>query len=80
MRFEIFWLNLAKDKLRKIYDFIEESWNRKIADEFIDKLKYKLQILSYFPHIGQKSQKKKNVRRYIISEQKVYFIKLIIKE
>jgi plasmid stabilization system protein ParE len=52
MRYEIFWLDNAKEKLSEIYKFILENWSFKIADEFIDKLKYKLQILSYFPHIG----------------------------
>jgi plasmid stabilization system protein ParE len=76
MRYEIFWLANAKVKLNKIYKFILDNWNIRIADEFINKLKYKLQILSYFPHIGQKSQKKKDVRRYIISEQVSLFYKI----
>jgi plasmid stabilization system protein ParE len=77
MRYEIFWLANAKEKLNNIYKFIIENWSIKIADEFIDKLKYKLQILSYFPHIGQKSQKKKDVRKYIISEQVSLFYKIV---
>lgn len=76
MKYEIFWLDNAKEKLSIIYEFIIANWNIKIADEFIDKLKFKLQLLSYFPHIGQKSQKKKDVRRYIISEQVSLFYKI----
>lgn len=79
MKYEIFWLDNAKEKLSIIYEFIIANWNIKIADEFIDKLKFKLQLLSYFPHIGQKSKKKKDVRRYIISEQVSLFYKIVDK-
>ena len=76
MRYDVFWLANAKAKLSNIYKFILDNWNIRIADEFINKLKYKLQILSYFPHIGQKSLKKKDVRKYIISEQINLFYKI----
>ena len=76
MKYEIYWVNNAKDKLRNIYNFITKSWDKKIADEFIDKLNYKLNLLSYFPNIGQKSLKKKHLRRYIISEQISLFYKI----
>lgn len=48
MRYDIFWLDSAKEKLIKIYKFIIENWSIKIADEFIDKLKFKLQLLHTF--------------------------------
>lgn len=76
MRYKIFWTIRAREKLKGIYNFIVKIWNYKIADEFINKLNYRLIILSYFPNIGQKSKKKKNVRRYIISEQISVFYKI----
>ena len=76
MTYKIFWLQSSKDKLKSNYEFILLNWNKKIANDFINKLNNKLRFLAHFPNLGQRSQKKKDVRRYVISEQVSLYYKI----
>jgi plasmid stabilization system protein ParE len=51
MTFQITWTNNAQEDLQQILDYLTENWSKKDADNFLDKLFIRIDILSKSPYI-----------------------------
>ena len=60
----ISWNKRATEKLDEITSYLQEEFSFQSAQNFIQKVFDKLDLLSRYPEIGQKSQKKKNSEIY----------------
>ncbi|HEX8529631.1 MAG TPA: type II toxin-antitoxin system RelE/ParE family toxin [Cytophagales bacterium] len=74
---EIIWLASARNRYRAIVEYLQTEWSEKAAEEFIEKVNDKLEVLRLFPQIGSESEQKKGLRKLILSPHNtlVYRIK-----
>lgn len=77
MAYEIVWTENAESTYSDIVHYLAEEWSVDIASKFIDNVESKLLLLSQFPHIGRKSLKRSQVRKYPISRQNMLVYQLI---
>ena len=73
MTFQITWTDNAQEDLRQILDYLTENWSEKDADNFLEKLFLRIDILSKSPLIGKKSDKLSSVRRIVITKRNLLF-------
>jgi len=73
MTFQITWTDNAQEDLQRIIDYLTENWSEKDADNFLEKLFIRLDILSKSPLIGKKSDKLSSVRRIVITKRNLLF-------
>jgi len=69
MAYKIVWLKRSIKKLKNIILYLEENWSKKVSEEFLNLINYKLLILSGNPQIGMRSEKKPEVRKILIAKQ-----------
>ncbi|MCY7360958.1 MAG: type II toxin-antitoxin system RelE/ParE family toxin [Ignavibacteria bacterium] len=69
MAYKIVWLKGSIKKLENIILYLEENWSKKVSEEFLNLINYKLLILSGNPQIGMRSEKKPEVRKILIAKQ-----------
>ena len=74
---EIVWRKKARDKFIIIIEYLQKEWSERTVEEFINKVEKKVELLKSFPKIGMKSEKRKGLRKLILSSQNmlVYRIK-----
>ena len=73
MTFQIAWTDNAQEDLQQILDYLTENWSEKDADNFLEKLFLRIDILSKSPLIGKKSDKLSSVRRIVITKHNSLF-------
>ncbi len=64
---EIIWLASARNRYRAIVEYLQSDWSDKAAEEFVEKVNDKLELLRVFPQIGSESNKKKGLRKLVLS-------------
>jgi len=63
-----------KIESQKVYQYLAEEWNFKVADDFIENLYTRIYKLAETLHSGSPTAKYKNIRKIIISKHnKVYY-------
>ena len=65
-----------KKNVTKVPEFLESEWSYKVAEEFLNKIDKKLNILSIHPMIGKFSQKYKNVRGVLITRHNKMYCRI----
>jgi plasmid stabilization system protein ParE len=63
MAFKIIWTKQAAKGYDKIIDHLQENWSEKEIINFIEETDRFFEILTQYPEILQKTNKKKNVYR-----------------
>src|SRR5438876_5907732 len=76
MAYEIVLKKRFTNKVVKLLYYLETKWNKKVADEFLVKLKKRLLNLSSQPYTGVPSAKVKNVRSILITKHNKVFYKI----
>ena len=66
--------NRAKSK--KVYAYLLENWNQKVADEFYEKFEKIIHIISLQPKIGRASGKRTDIRRKLITKHNCLYYKI----
>ena len=74
--YKIIWGSEALDNLTDIVNFLCDNWNKKVANNFLDKLDKKLLLLSDQPFIGSISEKDSSIRSVLLSNIIVSIIQL----
>lgn len=63
----------AKDDIYHIIAYLSENWGQKVVDEFIESLDTFYLIISVNPRIFGHYNKRKNIRKYVLTKQNVIF-------
>ncbi len=59
--------------LSNVLIYLEKEWNKKVADDFLNKVDLKINVLQYHPYIGSLT-KYKNVRGiHITKHNRLYY-------
>jgi len=71
---QIVWNKKALNKLDEILEYLEKEHSETVASTFAKKLFDRLDILSRYPGIGRKSQKKTSILFYKIDKNRnIYY-------
>ena len=62
---EIVWRKKAREKFIIIIEYLQKEWSERTAEEFINKVEKKVELLKSFPQIEMKSEKIKGLRKLI---------------
>ena len=71
----IFLSPKAEERLQLIIDNILENWNKKVLNDFIEKLDKKFIQISKFPKSCPKSSKK-NIYKCVLSKHNAFYYRL----
>ncbi len=64
--YKILWTDNALRELEKIIEFLEENWTEKELRNLATNLEKTLSIISKNPHVFQKSDVQKDIRRAVV--------------
>ena len=67
MAYKIVWTALANEDFDNTIEYISGRWSPEKAIGFIKIFYHKLDLLDSMPFIGIKSEKRKNIRRLLIT-------------
>jgi plasmid stabilization system protein ParE len=63
-----------QNNLKKIVSYLVTNWNKEVAENFLDLLFTKYELLSSTPNIGMQVPSAKNIRSILITKHnKVYY-------
>ena len=68
MAYEVIWTEKARSHYQEIVNYLLGRWNKTIAEEFINAVEKKLNLLSHFPNLGKASEKNTEVRQILINK------------
>ncbi|MDX2001346.1 MAG: type II toxin-antitoxin system RelE/ParE family toxin [Chitinophagales bacterium] len=77
MAFEIIWTTIAIEDFRAVVVYLEEQWSAKTAQDFVDNLWGKIEILSMHPYLGKQSESDETVRRLLITKHNTLYYTLL---
>ena len=66
----------AKQDILYIINYLEEHWERKIVDEFLQKLETFYRIILINPRLFGYYNKSRNIRKYAISKQNSIYYRI----
>lgn len=69
----------AERRLEDIFDYLVKKWSKKVKDEFIQKLDKNIEIISIQPEIFPESNKRKGLRRCVVTKHVTIFYKFNLK-
>lgn len=70
------WSKKAVQQFYEIADYLEESFSKKAADNFVDKVYEKLEVLQKYPTLGRKAPKFKTVRFILIDKNRRLYYRI----
>jgi len=65
----------ASNKLKKLLDYLEVEWSKKVKSNFINKLDKALGHISQYPESTQKSDFIKGLHRVVVTKQTTVYYK-----
>ena len=68
MALKIVWSKRATLRLNKIMNYLKTEWSKEINSEFLKIVNNKIETVSLFPNIGEKTAKNKKLRQYLITK------------
>lgn len=69
----------AIKELQQVIDYLIEYWSEKEVRNFSQKLNSRLELILHYPRIFHKTQKRKHVRRSVISKHTVVYYEVMRK-
>jgi len=76
--FEIKWTSEAERNLYSIFDYLENTWSEREISNFANKLESVLQLISKQPAAFPYYDKKKNIRRCVLSSQTTIYYQALL--
>lgn len=73
---KVFLSELAENKLLKLNDFLLENWNLKVRNDFIKKLKSKIDQISEQPESCPQSSEFKGLFKCVITKQTTFYYRI----
>lgn len=74
MAYEVVLKKRFLNKVQRVLSYLEKEWTAGVANDFLSKVNYHLDLLSKQPHIGAISTKEKDVRGLLITRHnKLYY-------
>jgi plasmid stabilization system protein ParE len=64
------------NKVKKVLSHLETEWSHKVADEFLNKIDRRIELLSAQTYIGATSSKVKEVRGLLITRHNRIYYKI----
>lgn len=71
--YRIHWSDTAANDLQRIIDYLEYKWTDKEIRNFVRKLDSRLELISINPRLFPKTNKRKNVRRSVLTKHTVIY-------
>ncbi|MCA4898651.1 MAG: type II toxin-antitoxin system RelE/ParE family toxin [Bacteroidota bacterium] len=65
---KVIWFPRAKDRYKRIIDFLLIEWGETAAVKFIEQVDQKLYLLARFPNLGIASVAKPNLRSLLLTK------------
>ena len=69
-------LKRAEQKIKKVYAYLLENWNEKVADEFYNKFENTVKSISLQPGIGRPSAKRPDIRRKLVTKHNCLYYRI----
>ncbi len=76
---KVFLSELAENKLLKLSDYIQENWNLKTRDKFIEKLTEKIKQISLQPESCPQSSEFKGLYKCVVTKQTTFYYRISTK-
>ncbi|WP_439558372.1 type II toxin-antitoxin system RelE/ParE family toxin [Dyadobacter sp.] len=73
MAYEIKWTADARRDYTEIISYLYDQWGFEIADEFTDKLKHQLDLLSKYPFLGKKHRAFSSVHEFVLGRHQTLY-------
>ncbi|MEO8211306.1 MAG: type II toxin-antitoxin system RelE/ParE family toxin [bacterium] len=80
MAYKIEFSDEALNNLQENLNYLFKEWSDKVAIEFIDKLYFKLELISFQPYSYSKSYSNKQIRKCVVTKQISLIYKIIGKK
>ena len=65
---QVEWSDGAIEAVIKIKMYLIENWSELVAENFVNEIESKIEVLKQFPEIGRQSEKEKGVRRIKVAK------------
>ena len=74
---KIVWRKKAGGRFREITEYLKREWSVKVAEEFVEIVLKKVELLKVFPGMGKSSAKKPGMKKLVLTKHNmlVYRIK-----
>ena len=76
MRIEVRFTEEAEKDLQDIVTYLEEVWNEKVVDEFVNEIDEQIDRIAEMPYLFPKTKKRQNVRKCLINKRVALFYKV----
>ena len=73
---KVIWSSNAEESIKKVKLYLIDNWSQKVADNFINEVGEKIEILKKFPEIGRSSAKDETVRKIKITKHLLLYYRL----
>jgi plasmid stabilization system protein ParE len=73
---KVFFSPLAEQKLIALTTYLLEHWNKKVRDEFLEKLTTKVQQILSQPQSCPKSKIKKELFKCVVTKQTTFYYRI----
>jgi plasmid stabilization system protein ParE len=67
------WSDDAIETVERIKKYLVENWSELVADNFVNEIESKIEVLKQFPEIGRPSEKDKGVRKIKVAKHVVLY-------
>ena len=76
MRRNVKWSECAKKSYENVIDYLIAEWNEKVINDFVNKTEICIDVLTRQPFIGRESEKRKGVRKVLITKHNLLIYKV----
>ena len=76
MQRNVKWSERAKWNYEKVIDYLIAEWNEVVIHDFVDKTEDCISVLISHPYIGRESEKRKGVRKVLITKHNLLIYKI----
>ena len=70
---KVIWSRTAIESLNRLVNFIDNKWEKKVADNLLDEIDNTILQIAQNPEMFQLFSKKKNIRRCVIKKRTLMF-------
>lgn len=64
------------NKVQKVLSYLEKEWSPRVASEFLERIDYRIGLLTKQPYVGAPSSKVKDIRGLLITRHNKMYYKI----
>ena len=76
-RYRVYLSPLASFKLDRLLEYLQTEWGNDTKNAFLEKLKFKVEIIAEYPHSFQESDVMKGLFRCVITPQTSIYYRIV---